>query len=66
MAKDTPPPAPPGPRLHLRDWLRQHAEHPAEAVAGFFVHVGSHVWDTAAGWEARWAAWWGHKGGAAK
>lgn len=46
-----------GPLLHVRDWLAQQADLPAEAVAGFLRRVASDAWDTADHWIQRWDAW---------
>ncbi|NMP20770.1 hypothetical protein [Sulfobacillus harzensis] len=60
MAKK--PAAPEGerPLLHVRDWLSQQIDLPAEAVAGFLHHVAADAWDTADHWRQRWEAWLHH------
>jgi hypothetical protein len=60
MTKKVTTPATEGPILHVRDWLTQQVDRPAEAVAGFIHHVGADAWDTADHWVARWDAWWHH------
>ncbi len=51
-------PASAGPTLHVVTWLKQHAELPVEAAAGFLRAMAAETWHTAEEWQARWDHWW--------
>ncbi|MCL8207198.1 MAG: hypothetical protein K6V97_03870 [Actinomycetia bacterium] len=45
-------------RLSCDDWLRQQANLPREAVAGFrALAARTGWWDTPEGWRTRWQMW---------